>query len=515
MYSKAKSQIQSRRYSYWVAAALTLVFSGCESVPSSSGGQSSDLLLRALVESDLTENEEPNEADTTSGKDPSETSADRVGEQLAFEQPTFSDLIRGKFDLQQVDGQDAVKSEGDEFETNFEIDIHRDPANEWQVIDDLVVEAQTNHPGVLIAQRNIEIARAGLITAARRENPRFVLDVDTPVYDTNDPTELSTRITFPIGRAQERESRRCLANATLDRAHACYHDVLHQLGLAARTAAIHVAYLEQRHELERSLEAIARQIADSLAPDQIEGDPGSNYVKHIEAKLDADEATQTQLATARELAVASAKLASEIGTPRIDRLSPSFDFASVPLSIPDLEQTLQDSAYGSTKIAMAVAALHESEREHRLERSIRTDTEIGPLYDDRLGKDDDTIGARYAVDLPIHDVQSGPIADSRAKMSRSHAEVQLARHVRESEIVAAHRELRSLVAEIEHYRDDPLEADRIQESQDLRSVMTANQYLRIQQAIVGRQLERLRLEHRFVLLKSQLTPGVSSGSLLH
>jgi hypothetical protein len=488
------------------------------------------MLLRALVESDLTENEGPNEADATSGKDPSEASAERVGDQ-----PTFSDLIRGQLDLQQVDYQDAVKqdavkadavkaegvkadavkAEGDEFETNFEIDSDRDTANGWQVIDDLVVEAQMNHPGVLIAQRNIEIARAGLVTAARRENPNFVLDVDTPVYDTNDPTELSTRITFPIGKSQERESRRCLANATLDRAHARYQDVLHQLGLAVRTAAIRVAYLEQRHEVERSLEAIARQIADSLAPDQIEGDPGANYVKHIEAKLDADEATQTQLATARELAVASANLGAEIGTPRDDQLRLSLDFASIPLSLPDLEQTLADSAYFSTQIAMAVAALHESEREYRLERSIRTDTEIGPLYDDRLGEDDDTIGARYQVDLPIHDVQRGPIAESRAKTSRRHAQVQLAQHVRESEIVAAHRELRSLVAEIDHYRDDPLEANEIQDSQSLRSVMTADKYLRIQQAIVGRQLDRLRLEYRFVLLKSQLTPGVSSASLIH
>ena len=512
MYLKGRSQIQSCRHACWIAAALTLLFSGCESLPSSEGRKSSDELLRALVEPDLTENEGRGEARVPSEGDLDESSSGRTSDQ-----PTFSDLIRGQVDLQQVQHQDANEVAADELEANFQTDSVRDltTTNGWQVIDDLVLEAQLNHPGVLIAKRNIEFARAGLVTAARRENPNFVLDVETPIYDTNDPTELSTRITFPIGKSRERDSRRCLASATLDRAYARYQDVLHQRGLSVRSAAIRVAYLERRHEVERSLEAIARRIADSLAPSQTEGDPGANYVKHIEAKLEADEATQTQLATARELAVARARLAAETGIPRNDPLILSIDFASISLSLPDLEQALVDSAYSSTQIAIAVAALQESEREYHLERSIRTDTEIGPLYDDRLGEDDDTIGARYEVDLPIHDVQRGPIAQSRAKTRQRRAQIQLAHHARESEIVAAHKELAALVVEIDHYRDEPLEANEIKAPEGLRSFMTADKYLRIEQALIRRQLDRLSLEYRFVLLKSQLTPGVSCASLIH
>jgi hypothetical protein len=382
-------------------------------------------------------------------------------------------------------------------------------------LEQLVDLAQTSHPRVLAASREIEIARAKILTAAARENPEFVMDVETPVYDDRRATQLSTRITFPIGGAKQRRLRGRVASASVAKASAEFEATVQEIGETALSTALRVLYLQQLAPLDVRAEQIAHGRVDALAIEQVDGDPSSNFVRHVRATQVASEATGERFASERELAVARADLSMAIGvldlpTPRV-----SGELTGLNCLLPPLDGVIAGAEHRSASIAVATASLEESRRRHQLSQVIRGGGELGPLYEDRLGRDDDSIGLRFAADVPLHRNQRGPIAESAGTARQQSDELHATRHEVRGAIIRMYRELELLADQIQQFRSDSFIADQEKILGDAITgdTMTASGRLQLEKAIVDRQRQQLKLEYRFALLRARLSAASGETNL--
>ena len=382
-------------------------------------------------------------------------------------------------------------------------------------LEQLVDLAQTSHPRVLAASRRIELARATIHTAAARDNPEFVMAVETPVFDDRRATEISTRITFPVGGAKQRRYRGRVASASVTTAGAEFEQTVQEVGEAAFTAALRVMYLQQLAPLDMRAEQIARGRVDALVVEQVDGDPSSNFVRQVRATQDASEATGDRFESERELAVARADLSVAIGnlelpTPRVSGQLPTLN-----LVVPPLDEVIAAAEQKSASIAVATASLEESRRRHQLSQIIRGGGELGPLYQDRLGRDDDSIGVRFSADVPLHRNQRGPIAESASAARQQRDQLLLTRHEVRGAITRMHRELELLAAQIQEYRGDSFIADQQKILSDAiaGNLMAASDRLQLEKTIVDRQRQQLKLEYRFALLRTQLSAAMGKPNL--
>ncbi len=379
-------------------------------------------------------------------------------------------------------------------------------------LQQLVDLAQSNHPRVLAASRKIEIARAKVLTAASRENPKFVMDVETPVYDRGDATEISTRITFPIGGAKQRRLRGWVANASLAKASAEFEATVQEVGEIAFSAALRVLYLQQLAPLDARAEQIAHRRVDALAVERVDGDPSSNFVRQVRATQEASDATGKRFATQRELVAAQAELSMAIGILDLPIPSVAGRLTESDFRLPPLEEVTAGVLQQSASIAIANASLEESRRRHQLSRVIRGGGEMGPLYQDRLGRDDDSIGVRFAADVPLPRNQRGQVAESATAARQQYDELQVTRHEVLGAITKMYRELELLSDQIQHYRGDTFVADqeKILSEAISGNLMTASERLQLENAIVDRGRQQLKLEYRFALLRSQLSAAIGA-----
>jgi hypothetical protein len=271
-------------------------------------------------------------------------------------------------------------------------------------------------------------------------------------------------------------------------------------------------YLRQLLELDITLETLTREQRESLAQDVQRDDPAENLMDQHKARTNADKATQRRFADQRELDLAHVDVAIAMGrNPRLP-LSVIGTLDNVSLTLPRLEQIIQDSEQESEQIIVALAELNESRAYHCLQQNIVGERRMGPRYQDRLGRDDDTIGVRLDVDLDVHRIQSGPIAESAKATHQQRDEVALARHVWLGEVTRVYRELASRIAELEHSQDDDFIAEQraILDDEETAALMTAVQRNEIEQSIVAHQMELLQRRYTVAVLRTQirLDPGV-------
>ncbi len=427
-----------------------------------------------------------------------ETSGQKIKPDSGQDTPEIADLIR-KDTLSPVEIRPASSTQPIE--------------SAEQSIDQIVAYAELHHPRVQAALQEIDIARAAVLTASAQDNPNLVVDVQTPVYDHDDPTELTTRLTFPVGRRREIRLRRLVAASAVAKAEADYQATLREIGAAARQAALDVAYLQHRYDLDVQDEQLSLRRAGALAPDQVDGDPAENFVRHVDAKWEAQRATAQRLKTQRELAIARADLASAMGLPETEPSLVSFDFDSFSLDLPSLQDVMVDAERHSAAVEVAMADFDQSRRQYELQRGIGVDKEMGPRYQDRLGEDDDSIGVRFQTDIPLYDPQRGPIAEAAAETRRQSTQVKLARHQVRDRIKRDYRELESLAKELRRYRGGAFvtEQHKMLETARDQQLMTAAQMLRIELAIVDHRRQQLQLEYRFALLRSRIDASPAEG----
>jgi len=385
-------------------------------------------------------------------------------------------------------------------------------ADEAYTLDEIVGMAGSTHPRVVAAGRSVKQARAEVDVAKLRSNPDLVLDVDTPVNGNNDRTEISGRVTFPIGPAN-RNARIRVVHAKSTTAYARYRDTQRQVQQAAYDAAINVLYLQERLDLEEASERIARQRATLLLPESLEGDAADNLTASLNARTQADRAAESLLQTRRELALARLQLGESMGidlsrSPTLaETIQIRDSFAVVLPDLPSVQQAIARTLNDSTRLRALRGEVQESWLRYQAERDRTLPWEIGPRYENQLGDDGDTVGVRFRTELALHQDHQRTRARAAAQEANVRAAlVEQSRNEIARQVAGDLYELKLITERLDGLRDDRFIEDQQNRLDDpiATSSMTGQQILRVEEAILERKKTRLELEYRFKQLHSQL-----------
>lgn len=491
--------------------------SGCASLISSGdsatrteGGESEWFDAADLVE-ELPHPKKMNEQSLIHLEDPSEDDSPEAGlstlgglmklEKLGHHNSTHQDDTFAE-PLSPTDWEALLTPRGNHFDQDDDAMIRVDIE---MTMEEIAQSVYQDHPTLAAAAEEVAIARAAAVTANSRQNPRFVVDFDTPVH-VNGPSEISTRLTFPLGT---RRPRSLLHQATLTdiaRAESAYRVIEEQLLDTAVASAIDVQYLQQLQKLDRQLARLARLRTNYLRPDRIDGDAADNTVRFVNSQLDSSQAMQQSFESEHELVIAQADLSIALGRSDTARIwvDGRLDKSNSP--IPKLKALIDAKIKNAPEVNEAVAILQKSRHLYQIEQERREDAEMGPRYQDRLGASDDSIGVRFATNLAVHDTQRGPIAEAAAKVRYDQENIRVVKQRIADSVTRAYREWQTVNHQSQWYQEDDFieEQEAFLRDPVTESLMTAAQSIEIQQAIIRRQRQELRLQYRLATLSQEL-----------
>lgn len=379
-------------------------------------------------------------------------------------------------------------------------------------IAEIIAEARMNHARVIASGRRVEQARADVGVAGNKQNPEFVIDVETPIHDNNDATKLSTRVTFPLGQSRLRRSRIRVARSKVATAMAAHQAEIHRQSQVALLAALQLAYLQEKVALDELADQLSRQRLQLLSPESRDGDSADNLVDYINAANDAHQARRERFNSRRDLAVAQVAVADAMGVNLGDEtrtdvsIVVSDPLQSTSLDLPPLHDVIAAALIDSAELATALSATQQAWLEQQLYRNQPLATEVGPLYQDRLGRDDNKIGFRIQTDLPLHDAKRNSVIAAGIRAQVTEDSLKLTRQQIANATARDYQELKSIAEQLRLDRADSLIADQEKILADIetQNVMTGEQTIRIRQSILDRQRDQLNLEYQFAMLRSKL-----------
>ena len=411
----------------------------------------------------------------------------------------------------ELDSPERIEFES-EISANALIDAQYDSSTVPQremTLDETLQHALHNHPLLLSRHHEVTVAQALLVTAGLLPNPELVINTQSPVYDTGDPTELSWRVVFEIPTAGKRWRRESVAQAGIRRSRMTLARETELILREAADAAITVVYLQELIELRGELQQLAEQRATAAPPPLGAGAAQRDVGNRMRAEIDAVDA-QTQLLDAKStLAVAQARLARAIGLAADVRVTVNGVLDVEPAPLMPLDAVLALARTNNPRLAEACAALNESQRSHQLALAEAVpDVRMGPRYRDTLGVDDDGIGGRFETELPIFNRNQGGIMETAAQMQSNRALVRVAELESLSDVAAAHAELETIQKSIAYYSTDGTSAiQRIQkrvENPQVQALVGPDELLQIRLDMASLQLRRLRQQYRYHQLLTQL-----------
>ena len=379
-------------------------------------------------------------------------------------------------------------------------------------LDEIVSHARAHHPRAIASSRKVDQARSRVKIAAQKAAPEFVFDVDTPLYDDDQATEISTRLTVPLFDGDQRANRVKDARAAVWSATATHESVLRQLGDNALASAMDVAYLAQLVTLLNQSVELASQRSSYLNPENRSGDVASNVVDYVNAMSDLQQLTNELNQTKRDHALARVDLAQAMGL-EINEYSTALEafevdvfFSELAHELPPISEVLHASVRESQALAAARAAVHQAGFQREIAANPGLPIEAGPRYQNELGDNGDTVGVRVQTDLPVHQNQR-VLADAASIVMRLREdEMEQVRHEVIAETARVYREVQVLA---EQLREEPFD-DVIRQQQAIlddpvgSAVLSGEQRCRIAMAINRQQRQRLELQYRHAVLRSKL-----------
>jgi len=375
-------------------------------------------------------------------------------------------------------------------------------------IEKIIQYALDHHPVLRVRRHEIEIAQARLVTAGMIENPQFVMDAETAVY--NGPTELTTRLTFTIPFGRKRCYREAAANEAICLAQRELSLETETLLLEAADATIEVLYLQELVGLNSQLAELAAENVRVMEAARGAERGMLRLNDQVRAETKAAEFEDEQLQTRADLSAARLRLCRAIGMPSAGRefqITGRLHATAMPLLPFDVVMEIARQ----TKPALAVArvAVSESQRLHALAYAeAQPDLTIGPRYQDRLGVDDDMIGARFGMDVPLFDRNQGEILAAAARRRASLAGVDVAELASLGDVAAAYDQLISVRKSLDFHDTRVKElVDRYEtliETPNMKAGLTTSQIAEIRLDLAALRLRHLNLRYQYARLLTRL-----------
>jgi outer membrane protein TolC len=136
------------------------------------------------------------------------------------------------------------------------------------------------------------------------------------------------------------------------------------------------------------------------------------------------------------------------------------------------------------------------------------DLEVGPRYQDPLGMDDDRIGMRFEVDVPLFDRNQGTICESAAQIRANRAQLHVAELRTLSDVASAYSELVAIQNSLRFF--DSRVARLVDDTESLlgqeavRQGISDYQERRIRLALARMSVNRLELRYRYERISTRL-----------
>jgi len=380
-------------------------------------------------------------------------------------------------------------------------------------VEGVLQHALDHHPRLRARQHEVEIARAGLITAGLLPNPQLVMDAESPVHES-DPTDLTTRVMFTIPTGGKRRLGEAVACAGITRAQFALGLETETVLVEAADAAMEVLYLQELLSLRGQLSQLAAkgarmqqayfQMAQSTSADVVEAD------------FDAADIELERLETIGELDVARLRLARAMGL--ASDVLPWMAGKHVVTPIPDvpLETILAAARAGRPELAEARATVTQGKRQLALAcAQAKPDLEMGPRYQAAIGKADDQIGARLSLDLPVFDRNQGGISESDAQLRVSRALLDDSKLNTINDVAAVYVQLLSVRSRLQYYDAhvmpliDKTEASILSDPQQQQQAIGANQVSDLLQEFAKMRVSHLELRYLYnkLLVRLELFLG--------
>lgn len=362
------------------------------------------------------------------------------------------------------------------------------------------------HPLLRAREHEVEVARARLITAGLLPNPRLVMDTESPVHES-DPTDLTTRVEFTIPFGGKLRRRKAVARAGIQRAQLALGLETEQVLLEAGDAAVEVLYLQELLAQQEQLSDLADREA-SVLQSRFEA-MAVSIADKVRADLTAADCALARLDTAAKLEVARLTLSRAMGLPTPGPVRMKGRLAADPIVCMPLETVLATAREVRPELADARVAVTESRRQVALARAEACpDVVMGPRYQDPLGVDDDQIGVRFNMDLPLFDRNQGSISERAAEVRASHAMLAATEITSLGDVASAYQELLALQSLLDYYDRDVLPLDARAESM-IRDYLTTqalseDQALDLLQRLIRTRINHLQLRYRFAQLRIRL-----------
>ena len=378
-------------------------------------------------------------------------------------------------------------------------------------LDTVIAQTRSRHPSMIEADRLVEKAEADIGVAGIQRNPDLVLDLDAPMNESNRATEISARVTFPIGSTNQQNRIRVARSRWL--AALMKRDLIaDEVEKEVTATVLRIVYLQEKLTLLTKAHQIAVDRVKQVNPRQRPGDAADNMIDYIDAAQSERNAEEERFAAESELAAAKLSLIGSMGlnaswyTGDLDGIVIDHVLASDTSDLPTIETVVAIALEDSSEIESALLEADVRHKQVQSERERAVESELGPRFQDRLGEDDDTFGVRVRTEIPSPLAQN---ARTRAAASEARLFDDRATAVRNqviASVTADYQSLQRIAAQIEHDRQDPFvdEQQQLLSADDARNEMTGEQLLRIEQAINQRKLDRLELEYRFATLHAKL-----------
>jgi outer membrane protein TolC len=290
------------------------------------------------------------------------------------------------------------------------------PPAQWDLAG-LTLMAVYFHPDMEVARANLEVARAGEVTAGARPNPRGgpILEHHTGQGDVDSPWSIGMALDIPIELGGKREAR--IARAT-------------QMSEEARLSIAETAWQVRSRLRQRYVDAYAAEASAALLKREL--DAHNQEVAMLERRQKAGEASPSEVTTARlrlqqtqlaadaadgNIRAARAALAEALGLPldQVDNLPLAFAAAESG-AFPELPEAAAQQTALQNRIDLRSELARYGTAEAVLREEIAKqypDLDLSPglLWDQ--GDWVNSLGAM--VLLPILSRNEGPIAEAEAR----------------------------------------------------------------------------------------------------
>lgn len=315
---------------------------------------------------------------------------------------------------------------------------------------DVIQAVLQNHPALSMRRQEVEAARGRLITAGLLPNPQWTFDTLGELPEER--SFINTRVMFTVPLGPKLQWRTAAACSDIAAQKCALSQETRMLLLEAADAALEVNSLQEQAALQHHIVDLAHRLL-AIQKDLFEA-ATTPYRNVVIAELTAGKAELGRRDAAARLDQAQVRLSRAMASR--ENLAPVIQgqLAVEPVPTVALDAVVSRALQVAPELAQSQAVVRGSQQQLAYERwRALPDLSIGPRVRTSLdGENEQTIGGRVQMDLPLFDRNQGRIAETAAMVNGNNARAAVVEVATLNDVRAAHAALFDAQSRYDYYR---------------------------------------------------------------